>query len=62
MAIIYSYPLTTPKVKDLLIGTSVFDEDDLTSQRGNPTVSFTVQSLINMISPYCWRANFTKCN
>ena len=28
MAIIYSYPLTTPKVKDLLIGTSVFDEDD----------------------------------
>ena len=46
MAIIYSYPLTTPKVKDLLIGTSVFDEDDENSPRNNPTVSFTIQSLV----------------
>ena len=51
MAIIYSYPLTTPKVKDLLIGTSVFDEDDENSPRNNPTVSFTIQSLVDMIAP-----------
>jgi hypothetical protein len=49
MAIIYSYPLTTPKVKDLLIGTSVFDEDDENSPRNNPTVSFTIESLLGMI-------------
>jgi len=49
MAIIYSYPLTTPKVKDLLIGTSVFDEDDDNSPRNNPTVSFTIKSLLDMI-------------
>ena len=49
MAIIYSYPLTTPKVKDLLIGTSVFDEDDENSPRNNPTVSFTIKSLLDMI-------------
>ena len=51
MAIIYSYPITTPKVKDLLIGTSVFDEDDESSPRNNPTVSFTIQSLVDMIAP-----------
>ena len=51
MAIIYSYPLSTPKVKDLLIGTSVFDENDENSPRNNPTVSFTIQSLVDMIAP-----------
>ena len=50
MAIIYSYPLATPKILDLLIGTSTFDENDLTSRRGNPTVSFTIDSLIGMIA------------
>ena len=51
MAIIYSYPIATPKSKDLLVGTSVFDENDPSSERTNPTVSFTVQSLINLIGP-----------
>ena len=50
MAIIYSYPLATPKSKDLLIGTNVFDENIETSPRNNPTVSFTVQSLINLVA------------
>jgi hypothetical protein len=51
MAIIYSYPLSTPKVKDLLIGTSVFDKDLEGSPRNNPTVSFTVQSIVDLIAP-----------
>ena len=50
MAIIYSYPLATPKSKDLLIGTSVFDENVESSPKSNPTVSFTVQSLLNLIA------------
>ena len=50
MAIIYSYPLSTPKRLDLLIGTSTFDENDLNSKKGNPTVSFTIDSLLDMIS------------
>ena len=51
MAIIYSYPVSTPKVQDLLLGTSIFDENDPSSERTNPTVSFTVQSLVNLIGP-----------
>ena len=50
MAIIYSYPLSTPKLDDLLIGTSIFDENDLTSQRGNPTVSFSLQSIVDLVA------------
>ena len=50
MAIIYSYPLQNPKLADLLIGTSVFDENIETSPKNNPTVSFTVQSLINLVA------------
>jgi hypothetical protein len=51
MAIIYSYPLTTPHLEDLLIGTVTFNELDPLSPRNNPTVSFTVQSLVDMIGP-----------
>ena len=50
MAIIYSYPIAAPKTQDLIIGTSIFDENDASSDVNNPTVSFTVQSIINMIS------------
>ena len=50
MAIIYSYPLSTPKVADLLIGTSTFDENAATPVYGNPTVSFTISALIGMIA------------
>ena len=60
MAIIYSYPIATPKSKDLLIGTSVFDENDPSSERTNPTVSFTVQSLINLIGPIIGTPNLQQ--
>jgi len=50
MAIIYSYPLNTPKPADLLIGTIIHDENDDNSPKNNPTVSFTVQSLLDLIA------------
>ena len=37
MAIIYSYPLNTPKRDDLLIGTITYDEDAVNPVHGNPT-------------------------
>jgi len=49
MAIIYSYPLNTPKPADLLIGTITYDESDNNSPKNNPTVSFTVQSLLDLV-------------
>ena len=50
MAIIYSYPLNTPKREDLLIGTITYDEDAVNPVHGNPTVSFTVGSLLDLIA------------
>ena len=51
MAIIYSYPLSTPKLDDLLIGTSVYDENATVPVIGNPTVSFTLRDIVGMIAP-----------
>jgi len=42
MSIIYSYPTSQPTVDDLIIGTSVGDD--------NATKSFTVQSLVSLIN------------
>ena len=42
MSIIYSYPTSAPTVDDLIIGTSVGDD--------NATKSFTVQSLVSLIN------------
>ena len=50
MAIIYSYPLNQPKRDDLLIGTITYDEDAVNPVHGNPTVSFTIGSLLDLIS------------
>ena len=50
MAIIYSYPLNQPKRDDLLIGTITYDEDAVNPVHGNPTVSFTVGSLLDLIA------------
>jgi len=50
MAIIYSYPLNQPKRDDLLIGTITYDEDAINPVHGNPTVSFTIGSLLNLVS------------
>ena len=43
MAIIYSYPTTTPVGSDLILGTDV-------SASGKPTKNFTVQSVIDLVS------------
>ena len=50
MAIIYSYPLNQPKRDDLLIGTITYDEDAVNPVHGNPTVSFTIGSLLDLVS------------
>ena len=50
MAIIYSYPLNTPKREDLLIGTVTYDENAQDPVVGNPTVSFTVGSLLDLVA------------
>ena len=50
MAVIYSYPLKTPKRDDLLIGTVTYDENVQDPVAGNPTVSFTVGSLLNLVA------------
>ena len=41
MAIIYSYPIATPKLEDLILGTSLGGK--------NPTKSYTVESLANLV-------------
>jgi hypothetical protein len=50
MAIIYSYPLRQPKRDDLLIGTITYDENAVNPVQGNPTVSFTIGSLLDLIA------------
>jgi hypothetical protein len=42
MAIIYSYPIATPKLGDLILGTSLGGK--------NPTKSYTVQSVADLVS------------
>jgi hypothetical protein len=42
MAVIYSYPIATPKLGDLILGTSLGGK--------NPTKSYTVQSLADLVS------------
>ena len=49
MAIIYSYPLNTPKREDLLIGTVTYDEDAVNPVHGNPTVSCCVTYISNLL-------------
>ena len=51
MAIIYSYPQFAPKPEDLLIGTVVLDENAAVPIYDNPTVSFTIQSIVDLIAP-----------
>jgi len=50
MAIIYSYTLSAPKVEDIILGTVTYDENADTPVYGNPTVNFSVQSIINMVA------------
>jgi len=41
MAIIYSYPIATPKLGDLILGTSLGGK--------NPTKSYTIQSMVDLV-------------
>ena len=60
MAIIYSYPQYAPKPEDLLIGTVTLDENAAVPIYDNPTVSFTVQSLLDMIAPITGAQNLQQ--
>ena len=60
MAIIYSYPQYAPKPEDLLIGTVTLDENAAVPIYDNPTVSFTIQSLLNMIAPITGAQNLQQ--
>ena len=60
MAIIYSYPQFAPKPEDLLIGTVTLDENAAVPIYDNPTVSFTIQSLLDMIAPITGAQNLQQ--
>ena len=60
MAIIYSYPQFAPKPEDLLIGTVTLDENAAVPIYDNPTVSFTIQSLLDMIAPVTGAQNLQQ--
>jgi hypothetical protein len=49
MAIIYSYPTATPKASDLLIGTVTYDSASGTPVDGNPTRTFNIGDIANLL-------------
>jgi len=52
MAIIYSYPTATPKASDLLIGTVTYDGASGTPVDGNPTRTFNIGDIANLLGGY----------
>ena len=52
MAIIYSYPTATPKASDLLIGTVTYDGTSGTPVDGNPTRTFNIGDIANLLGSY----------
>ena len=52
MAIIYSYPTATPKASDLLIGTVTYDSASGTPVDGNPTRTFSIGDIADLVSGY----------
>ena len=52
MAIIYSYPQVKPKASDLLIGTVTYDGTGTNPVEGNPTRTFSVQDVANLVASY----------
>ena len=52
MAIIYSYPTATPKASDLLIGTVTYDGTSGTPVDGNPTRTFNIGDIANLLGGY----------
>ena len=52
MAIIYSYPTATPKASDLLIGTVTYDGASGMPVDGNPTRTFNIGDIANLLGGY----------
>ena len=52
MAIIYSYPTATPKASDLLIGTVTYDGTSSAPVDGNPTRTFNIGDIANLLGGY----------
>lgn len=52
MAIIYSYPQATPKASDLLIGTVTYDGTSAAPVDGNPTRTFSIGDIADLVSSY----------
>jgi hypothetical protein len=46
MAINFTYPVATPKITDLVLGTQT--PDPLSSETDTPTRNFTIQSLVTL--------------
>ena len=47
MAITFTYPVATPKVSDLVVGTQT--PDPLSSETDTPTRNFTIQSIADLV-------------
>ena len=47
MATTSTYPIVTPKVKDLIVGTQTYTEED--PVLNNPTRNFTVESIVSLV-------------
>jgi len=52
MAIIYSYPQATPKASDLLVGTVTYDGTSIAPVDGNPTRTFRIGDIADLVSGY----------
>ncbi len=52
MAIIYSYPQVKPKTTDLLVGTVVYQSDEANPVDGNPTKTFSLRDVGELLSSY----------
>jgi hypothetical protein len=52
MAIIYSYPQVKPKTTDLLVGTVVYQSDEANPVDGNPTRTFSLKDVGELLSSY----------
>ena len=52
MAIIYSYPKATPKASDLLIGTVTYEAGVSVPVQDNPTRTFSIGDIADLVSSY----------
>lgn len=52
MAIIYSYPYARPKLSDLIVGTVTYESGAAVEVEGNPTRSFTLSDVVDLVPTY----------